>query len=321
MEFSTIGQQPPSPERRTNFPFLAIAVVVLSAGLWTASLVLPVWETRSNNGEWALVNGNLPAVIGFLGILVWCPAWFANLLLIPSCVTLFKGKRVGFWLSVVGLAIALSAYWMPGIYGDNDEAVIVGRRIGFYLWLASFLLLVLAHAFLAKPMHRPSARVRAAAIALILVFVLVLEHAFHPHLSPLETSLEDPDDVAAFTAVLARNPSQAEKDAALPWVLRTDVSHSRGGVIRTQRLEQLIGAGANVNQSDRYGSTPMMEAVRIPGAEPAVRLLVRAGAKVNARDHRGKTILDIADEYHCSPECRQILLDAGAINSVQSKMR
>src|SRR4051812_35654358 len=112
-----------------NLRWIAVAAVITAIALWVASLALPVWETRSNNsGEWGTVIGALPAVIGFLGILVLCPAWSANVLLIPAFVTLFKGRRVGIWLSFAALVIAASAYAMPGIYGDNDEAVIVGRH-------------------------------------------------------------------------------------------------------------------------------------------------------------------------------------------------
>src|SRR5436309_940596 len=111
-------------------PGFAAGAVIVAIAMWVASLALPVWETRSKNGgDWGTVIGVLPAVIGFLGLLVLCPAWFANLLLIPAIVTLFKGRRIGFWLSFAALAIAASAYAMPGLYGDNDEAVIVGRRI------------------------------------------------------------------------------------------------------------------------------------------------------------------------------------------------
>jgi len=69
-----------------------------------------------------------------------CPAWFANLFLILLWIKLFRGRLAGFSLSMVALALAASAYILPGIYGDNDEAVIVGRRIGFYIWLGSFVI-------------------------------------------------------------------------------------------------------------------------------------------------------------------------------------
>jgi ankyrin repeat protein len=81
------------------------------------------------------------------------------------------------------------------------------------------------------------------------------------------------------------------------------------------RIKELVDAGANVSQADRYGDTPLTRAVCTPGAESVVGLLVRSGANVNARDWRGKTILDIAEDRGSSLECRQILIDAGAQRS------
>jgi hypothetical protein len=321
MESSTISRQPPAPESRSGLPLLVIGAILLTATLWSLALILPVWQTRSDTGEWNLVHGNLPALIGFLGILVLCPAWFANLLLIPLCFTLFRGRRAGFWLSVVAFTLATSAYLMRALHGDNSEDVIVGRRIGFHLWLGSFMVLVLAHAVQANRADRSPARVRVAAIAMLVLLVAILEYTIRPGVSPLEASLKDPNDATAFAAVLSRHPSQAEKDAALRWVVLTDVSHSQSGIVRTRRLEQLIAAGTNVNQSDRYGDTPLMQVVRTRGAESAVRVLVRAGASVNAHDYGGRTVLDVADQYNASPECRQILIDAGAVKSRQTAKR
>jgi hypothetical protein len=61
-------------------PWLAAGAVIVAIAMWAISLALPVWETRSNHGgDWGTVIGALPAAIGFLGLLVLCPAWFANL--------------------------------------------------------------------------------------------------------------------------------------------------------------------------------------------------------------------------------------------------
>lgn len=317
MELSPNHEHPRLSKTQYGRQSLAIGAIVLAATLWGLSLTLPVWETRSTTGEWDVVRGALPALIGWLGVFEWCPAWFANLLLIPVCITLLARRFQGFWLSVAAFVIAATAYGMHTLYGDNSEAIIVGRRIGFYLWLASFGVMVLAHGVLATNADRSAARgARFAAVVIIAFGVVVLERVRQVGVTPLEASLKDSGDMSAFTTALARHPSQTEKDAALRWVVLADVSSPhRSGAIRTQRLAQLIAAGANVNQPDRYGDTPLMEAVRTHGAEPAVRLLIGAGANVNARDYRGKTVLDIAEERDSSPECRQILVDAGAVKS------
>lgn len=281
------------------------------AVLWLSSLALPVWETRSNHdGDWSTVPGVLPALIGWLGILVKCPAWFANPFLIVLGVTLFKKPGAGFWLSLVAIALAASAYTMPGLYGDNDEAVIMGRLIGFYIWLGSFLTIALAHALLAPASNRNWVVARVAIVALMVLAIISLEKICPVGVSPLETSLKDPNDVTALTAVLARHPPQAEKDAALRWAIRQELSSAHPGP--SKQVVMLLAAGANPNQPDEYGNTLLMKVLsRRRSSEALVKALVQAGADVNAHDSRGKTVLDIA-QGQSSPECQKILSDAGA---------
>lgn len=292
-------------------PFWAVGAVIVVVILWGLSVVLPVWETRSDQyGNWAVVSGFLPALIGWLGVLVLCPAWLANLLLILLCIAVFKCQGEGFWLSAVTFAVAASAYMMPGIYWDNDTDVIVGRRVGFYLWLGSFLLIALTHALLANAPQRRWTVARWTTVALMVLSIVVLEGVCPVGVSPLETSLKDPNDQTAFLNALARKPPQAERDAALLWAMRQDLWARLGGP--SQRVEKLVAAGANVNQADRLGKTVLMEALDRRGTESLVGLLVRAGADVNARDYYGRAVLDIAREAQSSPQCQQMLVDAGA---------
>ncbi len=286
------------------------AAVITTALLWGLSVALPVWLTRSNqSGEWDAVRGVIPALLGWLGLLVMCPAWFANLLLVPLCIMLFKRGRAGFPLALVALALAGSAYFQPGIYGDNDEAVIVQRLVGFYLWLGSFLVITLAHAFLSSPMNRRSIVVRVAVVMLMVLGIASLEKVRPVGVNPLEAALKDPDDVASLTAALARHPSQADKDTALRWAIRQDLSAARP--VPSKTVAMLIAAGANSNQVDDYGETLLMKAVTRRGSEGLVKLLVQAGAEVNARDRQGKTALDIAREWGMSAQLQQVLIDAG----------
>lgn len=283
-------------------------MLILAAAMWGFSVALPVWETRSDNGEWGVVRGEIPALIGCLGTLVLCPAWLANMLLIPLAFTMFKRSGVGFRLSVAAFAIAASAYAMPAVYGDNDTATIVMRLIGFYLWLGSFAVIAIGHAAFAEA--REPRWVRWAALALMATSLPLLEWICPVGVSPLEAALKDPKDVAAVTSVLAQGPPQADKDAALWWAVRQDLWEGQRDASR--RLEALLAAGSNVNQADKLGETPLMRAVGHRGHASLVKLLVQAGADVNARDFRGKTILAIAEEVNSDPECRQILVNAGA---------
>lgn len=58
-------------------------------------------------------------------------------------------------------------------------------------------------------------------------------------------------------------------------------------------LQILIQRGARVNAQDRFGVTPLMEAV-IGNNIAAVRVLIAAGANPHLRDLRGDTALDLA---------------------------
>ena len=239
-----------------------------------------------------------------------CPAWFANLFLIPSCIMLFKSIRGGFVLSLVAFAIAASAYVLPGLYGDNDEAVIEGRLIGFYLWLGAFLTMALAHAILGATQRR-SIGPRVAVVMLVVLAIIGLERIYRVGVTPLEASLKNPNDMTAITAVLARHPSQADKDSALRWAVREDLWGARS--VPSKHIVMLLAAGANPDyRPDKSSSTLLMQAVSRRGSAALVELLVKSGADVNARDYRGKTVLDIAKEEWSSPECLKILTDAGA---------
>ena len=304
--------QPQLQESERKSGFWVAGAIIMAVLLWGLAVALPVWDTRSNNyGEWAVVRGFLPAILGWLGLLVVCPAWFANLLLIPAGIMLFKRRRGGFAVSLVALAVAASAYMLPGIYGDNDEAVIVGRLIGFYLWLGSFLVIAVACAFLAT--DRKGVVVRLGVVMLMVLGMAGLERIYRVGVSPLERALKNPDDLTGLTATLAHNPPQADKDTALWWALRQDLSSNRPAP--SKRLTMLLAAGANPNKAGKFGDTLLMYALLSRSSESYIELLVQAGADVNARDSRGKTILDIAKEAGSSPECQKILVDAGARSS------
>ena len=68
--------------------------------------------------------------------------------------------------------------------------------------------------------------------------------------------------------------------------------------------KKLIEAGANVNETDKHGRTPLMYAV----FPEAVRYLIDAGANVNAVDNEGNTALMNA----LFPESVKMLIEAGA---------
>ncbi len=73
-------------------------------------------------------------------------------------------------------------------------------------------------------------------------------------------------------------------------------------------VKKLIERGAHVNAQDRFGVTPLMEAVI--GNNPAVaRVLLDAGASMGIRNLRGDTALDLARQLG-RREIEQLLLQA-----------
>jgi ankyrin repeat protein len=79
---------------------------------------------------------------------------------------------------------------------------------------------------------------------------------------------------------------------------------------KTQKLHDLLQAGANVHEVDSKGRTALFRTCRLGQAEKAL-LLLAAGADPNATDHEGEAPLQAAARYgHL--ECIRILLNAGA---------
>ncbi|MBO4520093.1 MAG: ankyrin repeat domain-containing protein [Alphaproteobacteria bacterium] len=78
-------------------------------------------------------------------------------------------------------------------------------------------------------------------------------------------------------------------------------------------VKALIKAGANVNEPLKNGETPLMHAVAKWCADPKIiKILINAGADINARDAHGKTPLMYASEgLFLEPKTMKILLDAG----------
>ena len=74
-------------------------------------------------------------------------------------------------------------------------------------------------------------------------------------------------------------------------------------------VRHLVQAGANVNQTDPWGETPLHEAIRKGNAE-ILQILVDAGADANGRDGAGNSAIHVAVRQD-NPEIVRILVDAG----------
>lgn len=83
-------------------------------------------------------------------------------------------------------------------------------------------------------------------------------------------------------------------------------------------LKALIAAGAKVNAKDDMKRTALMTAAHW-GLPESLKILIAAGAKVNAKDKNGETALMNAAPYG-HVECVEILIAAGAdINATDNK--
>lgn len=75
---------------------------------------------------------------------------------------------------------------------------------------------------------------------------------------------------------------------------------------------KLIKEGADVNQIDEYGATPLMNACRWAQL-PMVKLLLAHGAKVDEpKSPKGRTALMVACAYYAGLDIISLLVDKGA---------
>lgn len=78
-------------------------------------------------------------------------------------------------------------------------------------------------------------------------------------------------------------------------------------------VEMLVGQGADVNDTDANGRTPLMQAIRANKADVVVYLLNK-GANINAKDNAGRSPLSYVGSLGdgTGKELIPLLLDAGA---------
>lgn len=89
----------------------------------------------------------------------------------------------------------------------------------------------------------------------------------------------------------------------------------------TSQLNQLISSGANVNQADSTGTTPLMLAGSL-GDTISLHLLINAGATIDAVNNSGATA-QIIGAQNCYTDIVAILLANGANPAIRdmNKMR
>lgn len=131
-----------------------ILTILLSASLFVGSLALPAFHsggvgfsTTTTTGLTALSMGWFPALFGLIGLAqgnveyFGTLAWFANPLLLVSCVCVGLGRRLGGVMSAsLAVLIALifcSCRTIP--IPDNQTLTHIVPGTGYFLWIASMV--------------------------------------------------------------------------------------------------------------------------------------------------------------------------------------
>ena len=90
-----------------------------------------------------------------------------------------------------------------------------------------------------------------------------------------------------FLLAKGANPNQGDKNGDTPLMLATQLSYLEG-------METLLTYGGKVDEANRAGETPLIRAVQLRDAE-AVRLLMKHGANPDITDHvSGRSARDYA---------------------------
>jgi hypothetical protein len=103
--------------------------------MWGVSLALPVFTTcrpgYDHVGGWFLL------LMGWMGVMIAQPAWFANLLILVIAGILLAGRRAPIWLGIITAALAACASYFTAMYDDTGTVPICHYHAGYWLWLAT----------------------------------------------------------------------------------------------------------------------------------------------------------------------------------------
>jgi hypothetical protein len=128
-----------------SLPRIAGIIILL---MWAVSLALPVFTAcRSgydDTGGWMLL------LIGWMGVMVMQPAWFANILIVLVAALLLSRQRAPIWLGVFTAAVAACAWYFTDMYDDTGAVKVCHYQPGYWLWLATAAV-ALAATFIPRP--------------------------------------------------------------------------------------------------------------------------------------------------------------------------
>lgn len=117
-----------------NLSLPRIAGIAIFA-MWAASLVLPVFTTC--RAGYDHVGGWFVLMMGWMGVMALQPAWFANILILVMAALLIWRHHAPIWLGVITAVVAACAWYFTDMYDDTGNVPICHYHAGYWLWLAT----------------------------------------------------------------------------------------------------------------------------------------------------------------------------------------
>jgi hypothetical protein len=125
-------------------------VITASIILYAVACCLPALEFKNSNSAPDIMFGLRALVVGWSGIFAGVFGWYANPLWVFALFfCLLRKPGFGAVFAVAALAIALTTFGvvgqeLPGDEGNVTRTTVVALLPGFYVWLASLCVPLLA---------------------------------------------------------------------------------------------------------------------------------------------------------------------------------
>jgi ankyrin repeat protein len=156
-----------------------------------------------------------------------------------------------------------------------------------------------------------------AAIGLLaLLFITRAIYAKH-EIAELRTMIQAGDATGVFRLVTA-HPQLLEADMMSERQAHASPLSFAAGFGQETVCSNLLAAGANVNSQDKFGQTPLHQAVKNLNPN-IVRLMVKFGANTHIQNGMGNTPIDIVNHILLIPDSSKLsLLAAMGTNEVSN---
>lgn len=122
----------------------------LSPALFLVACALPCLEFLEKNGKVDVMLGLRALAVGWSGIFAGITAWYANPVWLLGVVMSFWGRPLpGIFAGALAAVIGWSTRTvvgreLPADEGNVNKMVLTRVHRGFYVWLASFVVLTIA---------------------------------------------------------------------------------------------------------------------------------------------------------------------------------